>query len=50
MSYVGINELVVDAVIYVVIYCKPDPDGTGRVGVVKGKLYRLPEGVIPINA
>ena len=46
----GTNELVDDAVTYDTIYSKPDPVGTGNVGVVKGKLYRLPEGVIPINA
>ena len=49
-SEVGINELVEEAVTYVVIYSKPELAGTGNEPVVKGKLYKLPEGVIPINA
>ena len=32
------------------IYSKPEPVGTGNWVVVNGKLYRLPEGVRPINA
>ena len=32
------------------MYSNPELAGTGNEPVVKGKLYKLPEGVIPINA